>query len=144
MLNGAGAHTYQFEDCSDFVIQNVLPQLDLSLHEVSLLEAQAAMRVFLGSIEGQLEVYSDAQNLDWDFFRQLAYVDHKWPSHVANMPTNLIHLYMHFEAENLRGIDVSGGIAHSGQWARLIQSAKHFLNDGCNVPGIVDSSVIGT
>lgn len=43
----------------------------------------------------------------------------------------------------LRG-DLNGEIAPSGQWARLTKSAEHHLNDGCNVPGIVDPSVIGT
>lgn len=93
--------TYQIEDCSDFVIQNVLPQLNQLLYGLSLVEAQAALRVFLGSIEGQLEVCSDAPDWDWDFFCQLAYVDHKWPSHVANRPTNLIHLFRHFEAGDI-------------------------------------------
>lgn len=40
--------------------------------------------------------------------------------------------------------DVNGVVAPSGQWARLTKSAKHLLDDGCDVPGIVDSSVIGT
>ena len=43
----------------------------------------------------------------------------------------------------LRG-DVNGEVAPSGQWARLTKSAEHLLNDGCNIPGIVDPSVIGT
>jgi hypothetical protein len=81
--------TYQVEDCSDFVIHNVLPQLDLSLHGVSVLEAQAALVAFLDDIDGPLEICTDAPDWDWDFFCQLAYVDHKWPSHVANRPTNL-------------------------------------------------------
>lgn len=93
--------TYQVKDCSDFVIQHVLPQLDLPLYGMSLAEAQAALRVFLGSIEDQLEVCSDAPDWDWDFFCQLAYVDHKWPSHVANRPTNLIRLFRHFEADKI-------------------------------------------
>lgn len=93
--------TYQVEDCSDFVIEHVLPQLNLPLYGMPLVEAQAALRVFLGSIEGQLEVCSDAPEWDWEFFCQLVYVDHKWPSHVANMATNLIHLFRNFEADDM-------------------------------------------
>jgi hypothetical protein len=95
--------TYQVEDSSDFVIQHVLAQLDLPLYGMSLVDAQAALRVFLGSIDGRLEVCSDAPDWDWDwdFICQLAYVDHRWPSHVANRPTNLIHLFRHFEADKL-------------------------------------------
>jgi hypothetical protein len=112
--------TYQVADCSDFVIQNVLPQLDLSLYGMSLVEAQAALRVFLGSIEGQLEVCSDAPDWDWDFFCQLAYVDHKWPSHVANRPTNLIHLFRHFEADDIGNITLPELPHHALLDARLL------------------------
>ena len=93
--------TYRIEDCSDFVIQNVLPQLNQPLYGVSLEEAQAALRVFLGGIEGQLEICSDAPEWDWEFFCQLAYVGHRWPSHVVNRPTNLIRLFRHFEADKI-------------------------------------------
>ena len=44
------------EDCSDFVIQNVLPQLDPLRCGQSLSEAQASLRRFLGSFVEQLEV----------------------------------------------------------------------------------------
>lgn len=64
--------TYQLVNCSDFVIQHVLPQLDPSRHGMSFVKAQAALSVFLSSIEGQLEVCSDAPDWDWDFFCELA------------------------------------------------------------------------
>ena len=112
--------TYQVADCSDFVIQNVLPQLDLPLYGMSLVVAQAALRFFLGSIEGQLEVCSDSPDWDWDFFCQLAYVDHKWPSHVANRPTNLIHLFRHYEADNIGNITLPELPHHALLDARLL------------------------
>jgi hypothetical protein len=112
--------TYQVEDCSDFVIQHILPQLDLPLYGMSLAEAQASLGVFLGSIEDQLEVCSDAPDWDWDFFCQLAYVDHKWPSHVANRPTNLIHLFRHFETDDLNDVTLLELPHHALLDARLI------------------------
>ena len=112
--------TYQIEDCSDFVIQNVLPQLNLHLYGMSLVEAQAALRVFLGSIEGRLEICSDAPDWDWDFFCQLAYVDHRWPSNVANRPTNLIHLVRHFEADDIGNIKLPDLPHHALLDARLL------------------------
>ncbi|EJM56197.1 3'-5' exoribonuclease [Pseudomonas sp. GM48] len=119
--------TYQVADCSDFVIQNVLPQLNLSLYGMSLVEAQAALRVFLGCIEGQLEVCSDAPDWDWDFFCQLAYVDHKWPSHVANRPTNLIHLFRHFEADDIGNITLPELPHHALLDARLLAELYQHL-----------------
>ncbi|MES2868473.1 MAG: hypothetical protein V4749_02775 [Pseudomonadota bacterium] len=52
--------TYLVEDCSDFVIQNVLPQLDPLRCGQSLSESQASLRRFLGSFVEQIEVCSDA------------------------------------------------------------------------------------
>lgn len=52
--------TYQVEDCSDFVIENVLPQFDLPAHGVSLVGAQVALQTFLDGFDGPLGVCSDA------------------------------------------------------------------------------------
>ena len=84
------------------------------------MEAQAALRVFLGSIEGRLEICSDAPDWDWDFFCQLAYVDHRWPSNVANRPTNLIHLVRHFEADDIGNIKLPDLPHHALLDARLL------------------------
>lgn len=69
--------TYQVEDCSDFVIENVLPQLDLPEHGKTMAEAQELLLAFLGNLNGNVEICSDAPDWDWGFFCQLAYVDHR-------------------------------------------------------------------
>jgi hypothetical protein len=112
--------TYQVEDCSDFVIQHVLPQLSQPRYGMSLVEAQAALRVFLGGFDGQLEVCSDAPEWDWEFFCQLAYFNHKWPSHVENRPTNLIHLFRHLEADDIGNITLPDLPHHALLDARLL------------------------
>jgi hypothetical protein len=85
--------TYAIEDCSEFVVQHVLPQLDTQTHGVTVIEAQQALKMFLDRFEGPLEVCTDAPGWDWNFFCDLAYVNHKWPQHVLNRPTNLIELF---------------------------------------------------
>jgi hypothetical protein len=112
--------TYLTKDCSDFVIQNVLPQLSLPRYGKSLVEGQAALRAFLENIDGQLEVCTDAPDWDWDFFCQLAYVDHKWPANLANRPTNLIHLFRHFEGSDLGDIALSELPHHALLDARIL------------------------
>lgn len=112
--------TYEFADCSDFVIQNVLPQLDLPRHGISLVEAQCALSAFLGRIEGQVEVCSDAPEWDWEFFCQLAYAGHRWPNHVANRPTNLIHLFRNLKAEDIDDIVLPELPHHALLDARLL------------------------
>lgn len=98
--------TYVTKDCSDFVIQNVLPQLDLSLHGQTLSEAQASLLAFLSNRESPLEIYSDAPDWDWDLFCQLAYVNHRWPANVTNRATNLIQLFRHLEADDIGNVDL--------------------------------------
>lgn len=112
--------TYQVEDCSDFVIQYVLPQLSLPRYGMSIVNAQAALSAFLGRFEEQVEVCSDAPEWDWEFFCQLAYVDHRWPGHVANRPTNLIHLFRHFEAYDIVDITLPELPHHALLDARLL------------------------
>lgn len=93
--------TYLGEDCSDFVIQNVLPQLNPAAHGQTLVEAQSSLLASLSSLECPLEVCSDAP--DWDLFCDLAYVNNRWPAHVANRVTNLILLLRHLEADDIGG-----------------------------------------
>lgn len=44
--------TYVTQDCSEFVIQNVLPQLNLAAHGQTLAEAQSSLLAFLSDLEG--------------------------------------------------------------------------------------------
>ena len=112
--------TYRVEDCSDFVIQNVLPQLDSNRHGSSLASAQAAMKSYLDSFEEELEICSDAPDWDWRFFCQLAGSADEWPSNVANEPTNLIHLFRHLEGNDLGEVDLPELPHHALLDARLL------------------------
>lgn len=91
--------TYAIEDCSEFVVQHVLPQLDTQTHGVTLLEARQALKMFLDRFDGPMEICTDAPSWDWDFFCDLAYVNHKWPQRVLNRPTNLIELFQDLGCE---------------------------------------------
>lgn len=112
--------TYVKVNCSDFVIQNVLPQLDLARHGQTLVEAQISLLAFLSNLEGPLEICSDAPEWDWDFFCQLAYVNHRWPANVANRPTNLIVLFRHLEADDIGNVSLPELPHHALLDARLL------------------------
>ncbi|WP_309475857.1 hypothetical protein [Pseudomonas sp. B21-015] len=86
------------------MIQNVLPQLDLSLHGQTLSKAQASLLTFLSNLEGPLEICSDAPDWDWDLFCKLAYVNHRWPANTANRATNLIQLFRHLSADQIDAV----------------------------------------
>jgi hypothetical protein len=113
--------TYSVADCSDFVIQTVLPQLDLLQHGQSLIDAQASLRRFLGCFDEKLEVCSDAPNRDWKFFCDLVCADHQpWPAHVVNQPTNLTILFNKIEAEALDQVELSDPPHHALLDARML------------------------
>lgn len=126
--------TYLVEDCSDFVIQHVLPQLDLHRHGLSLIDAQVSLREFLNGFNDPLEVCSDAPEWDWDFFCQLAYVKYEWPSHVANLSTNLIQLLRHLEASDLGDEPIPDLPHHALLDARLLAELYQCLStNGSNL-----------
>ncbi|MBD8605177.1 3'-5' exoribonuclease [Pseudomonas sp. CFBP 8771] len=124
--------TYRAADCSDFVIQNVLPQLDLAAHGQTLVGAQSSLLAFLSGLEGPLEVCSDAPEWDWDLFCQLAYVDHRWPGNVANRATNLILLFRHLEADDIDNVTLPELPHHALLDARLIADLYRRLTAGSN------------
>lgn len=57
-------------DCSEFVVEIVLPQLDLPRHGHSHTEASAALRTFLAS-QGAVEIVGDALAWDWPLLLEL-------------------------------------------------------------------------
>ncbi|MGH8389936.1 MAG: hypothetical protein ACRESJ_31415 [Pseudomonas sp.] len=113
--------TYSVEDCSDFVIQNVLPQLDRLRYGQSLFVARTALRRFLSGVDEELEVCSDAPRWDWVFFCDLACVDHQpWPVQVMNQPTNLTTLFNQLNAEALQQADLFDLPHHALLDARML------------------------
>ncbi len=85
---------YQIEDCSEFVIEHVLPQLDLDKYGCTTMEAQKRLIAFVEGLHANVEICSDAPEWDWDFFCDLAYFNKKWPANVSNRPINLIEIYL--------------------------------------------------
>lgn len=124
--------TYLVADCSDFVIQNVLPQLDMPACGQPLAEAQVSLLAFLSNLEGPLEICSDAPDWDWDLFCQLAYVNHRWPANVANRATNLIQLFRHLTADHISDVVLPELPHHALLDARVLADLYRRLTVGLN------------
>lgn len=84
--------TWRPEDCSDFVIKVVLPQLWGGAYAMRIINARAALLQYLGSFSETLEVVTDAPGYDWMLFCELAYSEGNWPHNVLNAPTNAVTL----------------------------------------------------
>lgn len=80
--------TWRVEDCSDFVVEIVLPQLWGGGHAQPIIGARAALLDFLAWFDEVLEIVTDAPQFDWELFCELAYDDGKWPGNVRNYPTD--------------------------------------------------------
>lgn len=62
---------WQISDCSDFVLEIVLPQLDLEVHGRTTEQARGELLDFLEQL-GQVEIISDAPAWDWPLLVWLA------------------------------------------------------------------------
>jgi hypothetical protein len=111
---------YGITDCSEFVIEHVLPQLNPSLHGQTFAGAQTSLSGFLARFDEMLEICTDAPNWDWDFFCDLAYVDHRWPAHVINRPTNLITLFSEANTDVLKHVELPDLPHHALLDARIL------------------------
>ncbi|MDZ5432002.1 3'-5' exoribonuclease [Pseudomonas fluorescens] len=84
--------TWRPEDCSDFVIEIVLPQMWGGAYAMPIIDARASLLQYLGSFHETLEVVTDAPEYDWMLFSELAYSEGKWPHNVLNVPTSAVTL----------------------------------------------------
>lgn len=80
--------SWRTEDCSDFVIAIVLPQLWGGDYAMPVLAARDALLAFLDQFKETVEIVTDAPEFDWELFCELAYDNGRWPGHVRNMPTD--------------------------------------------------------
>ncbi|MCF5142158.1 hypothetical protein GIW41_06820 [Pseudomonas sp. PA-6-1D] len=76
------------DDCSEFVVRIVLPQLWAGAHALPVIEARKRLLEFLASYDDDLEIVTDAPQYDWKLFCQLVCDEGKWPRNVRNHPTD--------------------------------------------------------
>lgn len=80
--------TWSHQDCSDFVIEIVLPQLWHGSYAMPVSAARDALLGFFERSTETVEIVTDAPQYDWELFCELAYVNGRWPSNVLNRPTD--------------------------------------------------------
>ena len=112
--------TYDVTDCSEFVIEHVLPQLNPSVYGQTLVEAQASLSGYLAHFDEILEICTDAPDWDWNFFCDLAYVHNRWPAHVINRPTNLTTLFSQAITDALQDVELPDLPHHALLDARIL------------------------
>lgn len=93
--------TWRAEECSEFVLKTVLPQLWGGVHALPVVEARKELLEFLASFDEVLEIITDAPQYDWELFCELVYDDGHWPRIVRNFPTDATTLSPTSEGEEL-------------------------------------------
>lgn len=78
--------TWRIENCSEFVVEIVLPQLWDGSCSMPIIEGRSALFEFLRSFDEVLEIVTYAPQYNWELFCELAYDDGKWPGNVRNYP----------------------------------------------------------
>lgn len=109
---------YVITDCSDFVVEKVLPQLSGGSDSIPLVAARRELLRFLANFDN-VEIMSDAPVWDWKFFCSIAYHQENWPTNVSNIPVNLIDLFIEREVD---GEDAPELPHHALLDARLLMS----------------------
>lgn len=109
---------YVIGDCSDFVVEKVLPQLSGGSDSISLIAARQELLAFLARFDN-VEIMSDAPAWDWEFFCDIAYHNGKWPGNASNKPLNLIDM---FNNKNMQGEDAPELPHHALLDARLLMN----------------------
>lgn len=80
--------SWHMEDCSDFVLEIVLPKLWDGSYAMPIIDARAALLDFLATFEEEVEIITDAPDYDWPLFCELAYDEGRWPRNVRSQPTD--------------------------------------------------------
>lgn len=69
---------WRLEECSQFVVEIVLPQLWNGEYAMPAIDARTALLSFLASFDEVLEIVTDAPAYDWEMFFELAYDQGHW------------------------------------------------------------------
>lgn len=80
--------SWSTDDCSDFVIEVVLPQLGGGAYAMPMMAARDELLAFLEVFTEMVEIVTDAPQYDWELFCELAYFDGRWPGNVRSTPTD--------------------------------------------------------
>lgn len=120
---------YQQFDCSEFVIENVLPHLDSNRH--GLLSAQAVSRIceWIENFGETVHLATDAPHFDWKLLKELLVAHKAWPNNLFGEPisvdaTSINERYeSYFDCQPL-------AIRHHALWdARALATANKGIHD---------------
>lgn len=80
------ADGWSIEDCSKFVVAEVLPHLDGAGRTMSWADLRSQLKAWIESIPEPVELVSDSPEWDWPWITAIFPTSNDWPSNLANEP----------------------------------------------------------
>lgn len=78
--------SYTFDDCSDFVVEHVLPNLD-EKHAMTTLAAANKLAEWIESFDEEVQLCADALDYDWALLKRV--IQRKIPKNLRAHPVNV-------------------------------------------------------
>lgn len=79
---------YKEDECSLFVVEGVLPHLDIGKHGMTCAQAAAKLSAWLEAFGEPVRLATDAPGYDWPLIAELL-EDHSWPANLERKPFNV-------------------------------------------------------
>lgn len=80
---------YKIADCSEFVVDTVLPLLDGCDYLMSHSVIAKQLKLYIESFDDEVELWSDAPFFDWQHIKKL-FDSHGWPANLKRQPSDLM------------------------------------------------------
>lgn len=93
--------SYELTDCSAFVIEHVLPLLDLDSYGCTVVTARERVAKFIAGAGDDIQICSDAPGKDWAFLCELMSADGQWPANTQRQPLDLVEMYNEMASDGL-------------------------------------------
>ena len=120
---------YQKFDCSEFVIENVLPHLDCTRYGMLTTQAVSRLCEWIENFGETVHLATDAPHYDWPLIKELLVVHKSWPNNLFGEPISVDvnsiqeRYEQYFECQPV-------AIRHHALWdARALKTATRGIND---------------
>ena len=120
---------YQENDCSEFVIENVLPHLDSNKHGCVSAQGVSRLCEWIENFGETVHLATDAPHYDWFLLKELLEAHKVWPNNLYSEPVNVDvnsiqeRYEQYFVCQPL-------AIRHHALWdARALKTATEGIND---------------
>lgn len=112
---------YEVRNCSDFVVETVLPLLEGGKYLIHYSELAKQLRLWIESFDSEVVMWSDAPYLDWQHVKHM-FDSWGWPSNLNRIPKQLVF-------NSINGIRFDNGVEEAFRTFKPSLRRHHALDD---------------